>query len=120
MLHAEADRLCRSDWWNFHGAAFIVRDREGENFQLLVLFGAGFGIGNHDLLEALQHRGMLIGVLDPFHGWDWVGGSRNLPFRILGVRADFLDESLCKCGAAGTDPRDGLWQWGRFGVCERR
>ena len=92
LLHAEPDRLCRCGCGNLHGAAFIVRDQESEEFQLLTLFRAGFRIGNHELLEALQHRGMVIGILDQFHDGDWVRGSGKLPFRIFGMRADFLDE----------------------------
>ncbi len=75
LLHAEADRLRRCDCGNFHGAAFIVLDQENEEFQLIILFRAGLGIGNHALPEALQHRGMVIGVLDQFHSRDWVRGS---------------------------------------------
>jgi hypothetical protein len=35
---------------------------------------------------------MVIGVLDQFHGSDWVRRSGKLPFRIFGMRADFFDE----------------------------
>jgi hypothetical protein len=57
--------------------------------------------------EALQRRGMVIGVLYRFHGRDWVRESGKLPFRIFGMRADILDESLCKMGPRENRPH--LW-----------